>query len=84
MSQTVSISELPRDYLSLFRRSAKREEPVVLLRHGKPVGAVIAQSVLNRLMEIKRKYEEERLFRTAEEGMKEYRAGKAKKQAKPV
>ena len=79
LSQTVSISELPRDYLGLLKRSAKRKEPVVFLRYGKAVGALLAQSVLEQLLSIKRKYEEEKLFRVAQQGMKEYREGKAKK-----
>lgn len=76
LSQTVPISRVPRDYLSLFRRSARREEPVVVLRHGKPVGALVAQSVLEALMEIRRKYEEEKVLRIVRRGDREYREGK--------
>jgi|APSaa5957512576_1039674.scaffolds.fasta_scaffold27379_2 hypothetical protein len=76
LSQTAPISSLPRDYLAFFKQSAKREEPVIFLRHGKPVGALVAQKVLDQLLTIKRKYEEDRVLKIAKQGMKEYREGK--------
>ncbi|MBU0619123.1 type II toxin-antitoxin system Phd/YefM family antitoxin [Patescibacteria group bacterium] len=76
LSQTVPISELPRDYLGILKTSQKKGEPVILLRHNKPVGALVAEKVLNQLMTIKRKWEEETTLRLIKEGEKEFRAGK--------
>lgn len=79
LSQTAPISSLPRDYLAFFQRSAKRDEPVIFLRHGKPVGALLAQKVLDQLLTIKRKYEEDKALKTAEQGVREYKKGRALK-----
>jgi hypothetical protein len=76
LSQTVSISRLPRDYLSLLKTSQKKQEPVVLLKHSRPVGALVAQGVLNKLLEIKEKWEQQKALNLIEEGDKEYTQGK--------
>lgn len=76
LSQTVRISELPRDYLSLLKSSQKKQEPVILLRHNKPVGALVCKKVLDQLMSLKKKFEEEKALYLIKQGDKEYRTNK--------
>ena len=79
LSQTAPISQLPRDYLKFLRQSEEKNEPVIFLRHSKPVGALLSDKVFSDLMATKQAYEEEKVLKLAEEGRDEYRTGKAKK-----
>lgn len=79
LSQTAPISQLPRDYLKFLRQSEKNNEPIIFLRHNKPVGALLSDKVYNDLMAIKQAYEERKVLKLAEEGRNEYRVGKARK-----
>lgn len=76
LDQTVPISSLPRDYMSLLQKSAEKNEPVVLLKHNKSVGAIISDKLLRSYSKLKTKYEEEKLLRIAAEARAEYATGK--------
>lgn len=75
LSQTVQISNLPRNYWEILEKSDKRGEPVILLKHSKPVGALVAKSVLDELLKIKTLFEEERALSLIEKGDAEYKKG---------
>ena len=75
LSQTVPISSLPRNYWGILEDSKKKGEPVILLRHSKPVGALVAKKVLDDLVRIKTIFEEERAMSLIKKGNKEYSEG---------
>ena len=75
LSQTVQISNLPRNYWDILERSDKKGEPVILLRHSKPVGALVAKNVLDELLKIKMLFEEERALSLVKKGNVEYKKG---------
>lgn len=76
LSQTVPVSQLPRKYLSLLKSSKKKGEPVILVRHNKPVGAIVANKVLENLLKIKQIWEEEKVLQLVKSGDKEFAQGK--------
>lgn len=76
LSQTTAISNLPRDYLSLLKNSLKKGEPVILMKHNKPVGALVAKKVLDKLMAFKIAKEEQEALQLIHQGEEEYRLGK--------
>jgi len=75
LSQMVPVSKLPRNYLSLLKASQKKEEPIILMRHSKPVGAIVADKVLQKLLKIKQMWEEENALGLVEAGDKEFSRG---------
>jgi hypothetical protein len=76
LDQTVPISTLPRDYLSILSRSADQNKPVILLKHNKSVGAIVSDKLLRSYLKLRRMYEEERLLRICAEAEIEYASGK--------
>ena len=76
LDQTVPISTLPRDYMSIIAKSEEKNKPVVLLRHGKSVGAIISNKLLASYAKLKKMYEEEKLLRIVGEAEREYKDGK--------
>jgi len=55
--------------------SEKRGEPVILLKHSKPVGAIVAKKVLDELIRIKMAFEEDRAISLIKEGDLEHKKG---------
>ena len=73
-TQIVPISDLPRKYDELLKRS----EPVILFRRNKPVGVLMDYSLWDEYLEFKRKYELADALTMAEAGEKAYKEGKTK------
>ena len=78
LSQTESISSLPRDYSAFLKRAKARKEPVIFLKRNKPVAALLSWELLKELMEIKSRVEEEEALEKIAKSEKEYKAGKAR------
>lgn len=75
LSQTVPVSSLPRNYLSLIKNSQERGEPIILLRHSKPIGALVSKRVLDKLMQTQMKMEEREALDLVKKGNHEFRHG---------
>lgn len=66
MLNTISARQIQREYKKVLEKANKSKEPIVVMSHNKPLGAVIGLDLLEKI----------RLEVALNEALKEYRAGK--------
>ncbi|MBI2595344.1 type II toxin-antitoxin system Phd/YefM family antitoxin [Candidatus Daviesbacteria bacterium] len=76
MPNTVSVSDIQKNYRKVFDRVKKTKEPVVVLSNNKPDVAIIDYKALENLRRIAYEAEVADTLRVVEEGRKEYKEDK--------
>lgn len=76
LDQTVSVTDLQRDYNEVITRAEKSKDSIVVVRHSKPVVRLVSEKIYRQMMKFKRMYEIEQTLRIVEESRKEYASGK--------
>ena len=68
MQNTISARQLQRGYKQVLEEANRLNKPLIVISNNKPQGAVIGLDLLEKIQ----------LNQLADEGLKEYRAGKTK------
>lgn len=68
MLHTISARQIQREYRKVLKLANKSKEPIIVMAHNKPLGAVIGLDLLEKLQ----------LEATLNEALEEYKAGKTK------
>ena len=68
MLNTVSARQIQRGYKKILLKANKSKEPIIVMAHNKPLGAIIGLDILERL----------RLQIVLDEALEEYKSGKTK------
>ncbi|TSC86652.1 MAG: Uncharacterized protein G01um10147_864 [Microgenomates group bacterium Gr01-1014_7] len=79
MPRTVSVSDIQKNYRKIFNTAKRTKEPVVVLANNKPEVAIIDYEAYENLRAVSYEAEIKDTLRAAEEGRKEYKAGKTVK-----
>lgn len=74
--KTTTVREIQRNYKKVFEQVKKTKEPVVVLKNNKPDVAVIDLATLEQMNKRLEELEIADALRSAEQGWKEYKAGK--------
>jgi PHD/YefM family antitoxin component YafN of YafNO toxin-antitoxin module len=78
ISQTESVSSLPKNYSLFLKRAKKKNEPIIFLKRNRPVGALVSWELLEELMDAKTKFEKMQAMSKIAQSEKEYKQGKGK------
>lgn len=76
MPQTVSVSEIQKNYRKVFNTAKRTKEPVIVLSNNKPEVAIIDYASLEALRKAATDTEIENTLRAIREGEKELKLGK--------
>lgn len=76
MPDTVSVSDIQKDYRKVFDRVKRTKEPVVVLSNNKPDVAIVDYESLEKLRKESAERETKIALRAIRQGEKEYREGK--------
>lgn len=68
MFDTISARQIQREYKKVLEKANKSKEPIVVMAHNKPLGALIGLNLLEKLQ----------LEAVLNEALEEYKAGKTK------
>ncbi|MBI3954940.1 type II toxin-antitoxin system prevent-host-death family antitoxin [Candidatus Gottesmanbacteria bacterium] len=68
MFDTISARQIQRNYKGVLEKANKSKEPIVVMAHNKPLGALIGLDLLEKLQ----------LEAVLHEALEEYKAGKTK------
>ncbi len=68
MFNTISARQIQREYKKVLEKANKSKEPIVVMAHNKPLGALIGLDLLEKLQ----------LEAVLHEALEEYKAGKTK------
>ncbi len=68
MQNTISARQLQRSYKQVLEEANRISRPLIVISNNKPQGAIIGLDLLERIQ----------LNQLADEGLKEYKAGKTK------
>lgn len=73
---TVSVSDIQKNYRRIFDRAKKTKEPVIVLSNNKPDVAIIGYNELETLRKAAYELEVKDTLRVVGEGRKEFKEGK--------
>ncbi len=76
MPNTVSVSDIQKNYRKVFDRVKKTKEPVIVLSNNKPDVVIIGYNELETLRKVAYEVEVKDTLRAVEEGRKEFKTGK--------
>lgn len=76
MPNTVSVSDIQKNYRKVFDRAKRTKEPVIVLFNNKPDVAIIGYNELEILRKAAYEAEVKDTLKVAEEGRKEFKEGK--------
>lgn len=76
MPNTVSVSDIQKNYRKVFDRARRTKEPVIVLSNNKPDVAIIGYDELEVLRKVAYDVEVKDALRVVEEGRKEFKEGK--------
>ena len=79
MPNTVSVSDIQKNYRKVFDRARKTKEPVIVLSNNKPDVVIMDIESLDLINKRLEELEIEDTLRAVEEGRKEYKEGKTVK-----
>lgn len=76
MPNTVSVSDIQKNYRRVFDRAKRTKEPVIVLSNNKPDVAIIGYDELEVLRRLAYEAEVKDTLRVVKEGRKEFKEGK--------
>ena len=76
MPNTVSVSDIQKNYRKVFDRAKKTKEPIIVLSNNKPDVAIIDYRQLETLRKAAYEAEIEDTLRAVEEGRREFKEGR--------
>jgi len=76
MPNTVSVSDIQKNYRKIFDKARRTKEPVVVLSNNKPDVVIMDMESLELMNKKLEEFEIEDTLRAVEEGRKEYKEGK--------
>lgn len=77
------VSDLPKKYSELIKEANRSDEPIVLFKRNKPVGAVVNFKFLNTLLDAKKELELREALDVIKEGEDSFDSKKTKTLEKP-
>ena len=76
MPNTVSVSDIQKDYRKVFNRVKRTKEPVIVLSNNKPDVAIVDYESLEELRTASAEREIKIALKAIKQGEKEYKEGK--------
>ncbi len=76
MPNTVSVSDIQKDYRKIFDRARRTKEPIVILSNNKPDVVIMDVESLDLINKRLKNLKIEDTLRAVEAGRKEYKEGK--------
>lgn len=76
MPNTVSVSDIQKNYRKVFDRAKQTKEPVIVLSNNKPDVAIVDYESLEEMRKASAEKEIRETLRIIKQGDKEYREGK--------
>ena len=76
MPNTVSVSDIQKNYRKIFDRARRTKEPIVILSNNKPDVVIMDIESLDLINKRLEEFEIEDTLRAIEQGNKEYKEGK--------
>ena len=77
MPNTVSVSDIQKNYRKVFDRAKRTREPVIVLSNNRPDVAIVDYESLEELRKVSSEKEIRETLRIIKQGEKEYKEGKA-------